>query len=79
MATRPDTPTACPACGGPRVASILYGLPAFSPELDRELNEGRVVLGGCCVSGDDPKWQCADCHHRWGRLRWPDPPDKSAS
>jgi hypothetical protein len=50
----------------------MYGLPEFSPELERELDEGRVVLGGCCVFGDDPEWQCTDCGHRWGRVEWPE-------
>jgi hypothetical protein len=74
MATRPEIPSECPACHEPRVATILYGLPDFSPELERELDAGRVVLGGCCVFGDDPEWQCLGCGHRWGHLEWPDPP-----
>jgi hypothetical protein len=65
-------PTECPACGGPRVASILYGLPDFSPELDRELDAGRIVLGGCIVCDDDPEWACEDCGHRWGSVGRPD-------
>ena len=30
-------------------------------ELKRDLAEGRVVLGGCCVSEHDPAWQCVEC------------------
>jgi hypothetical protein len=51
------------------VATILYGLPAFTPELDRVLKTEEVVLGGCIVSGDAPRWQCARCEHRWGKLK----------
>lgn len=54
-------PKKCPACGSSRIAEILYGMPAFSAKLERDLNAGRIVLGGCCVTNDDPKWQCADC------------------
>lgn len=54
-------PTKCPACGSSRIAEILYGLPAFSAKLKKDLNAGRIVLGGCCETNDDPKWQCADC------------------
>jgi hypothetical protein len=50
------------------VARILYGLPHFTPELDRELEEGRVVLGGCIVSEDSCQWECLGCHHRWNEL-----------
>ena len=51
----------CPSCGSNKIANILFGMPAFSEELENDLKEGRVVLGGCCVSDDDPSWQCADC------------------
>ena len=54
-------PRRCPRCGSARVAEVLWGLPAGSPELDRDLEAGRVVLGGCCVGDDDPAWECADC------------------
>lgn len=54
-------PRRCPACGSARVATILWGLPAGSPALDRDLEAGRVALGGCCVGDDDPAWACADC------------------
>lgn len=54
-------PRKCPACGSKRIARILYGLPAFSDELQRDLEEGKITLGGCCIRDDDPVWQCADC------------------
>ncbi len=43
------------------MASILYGMPTFSEKLQRELDEGRTTLGGCCVSEDDPAWECSQC------------------
>ena len=73
MVQRPDMPSVCPACQSPRVARILYGLPHFTPELEKELDEGRVVLGGCCIFGDDPEWHCVECRHRWGRIMLADP------
>jgi len=36
-------------------------LPVFFPQLNKEMEEGKIVLGGCCKSDDDPTWQCADC------------------
>ena len=57
----PRKPEKCPACGSNRVADILYGLPDFSDELCAELDAGRTVLGGCCLTGDDPEWQCVEC------------------
>lgn len=54
-------PRKCPACSSHRVAIILYGMPAFSAKLEKDLNAGRIILGGCCITDDDPEWQCADC------------------
>jgi hypothetical protein len=61
-----DKPDICPKCGSERVADILYVLPIFSDELERKLDAGEVVLGGCVVTGDDPSWHCVECGHRWG-------------
>jgi uracil-DNA glycosylase len=54
-------PKICPVCKSKRIASYMYGLPAFSDKLEKDLNEGRIVLGGCCISGDDPMYMCSDC------------------
>jgi len=62
-------PRECPRCGSDRIARVLYGLPDFSEELKRDLDAGRVVLGGCCVTGRDPAWQCAKCAVRIYRKR----------
>jgi len=26
-----------------------------------DIHAGKVALGGCCISDDDPVWECADC------------------
>ncbi|MDM7912316.1 MAG: hypothetical protein QUS09_04390 [Methanotrichaceae archaeon] len=54
-------PQRCPKCLGTRIARVLYGHPCMSADLQRALKNGTVVLGGCCLTGDDPKWQCTDC------------------
>jgi hypothetical protein len=54
-------PKKCPACRSHRIAEIIYGLPEFSAKLEKDLSSGRIILGGCCTSDDDPEWQCADC------------------
>ncbi len=55
----------CPSCASDKVARIEYGLPAMSDKLDRDLQSGKVVLGGCCVEIGDPKWCCTACGHKW--------------
>jgi hypothetical protein len=54
-------PKKCPKCGHSPVASILYGMPAYDEELEGKLEDKSLVLGGCVVGYDDPKWQCANC------------------
>ena len=53
----------CPKCGSENIASIVFGFP--SPEMIEELNSDKIVLGGCCVTEDDPEWHCKDCEHDW--------------
>lgn len=43
----------CPWCGSKDTARILYGMPAMNGELERRIKSGKVVLGGCCVTGAD--------------------------
>ena len=57
----------CPECGSNNIAEILWGLPAFTDELKKCLDEGKVVLGGCCISDDDPRYQCNECMSTFGR------------
>lgn len=56
-----DAKYICPHCGSKNTARILYGLPAFSPQMEKKLNEGRLYLGGCCIMGNDPDRLCNDC------------------
>jgi hypothetical protein len=60
VATREPT-VACPRCGSPTVAKILYGYPAFSQKLQADLDAGRVVLGGCVVWEGRPDHACTSC------------------
>ncbi len=46
-------PQKCPECGSLRVVKIVYGYPA--PETFHEAENGKIALGGCCITGDDPK------------------------
>jgi hypothetical protein len=67
----------CPQCGSAKVVQIQYGLPHFTPELKEAVRRGEVVLGGCVISPDSPKWACRDCGQRFGKLRENGPASKS--
>ena len=62
-------PSKCPKCGSGRIASILYGLPAFSEKLEKDLEARKIVLGGCCIIDDDPVWKCTDCNAMFYKRR----------
>jgi len=36
-------------------------MPAMDDKLQQDLDNGKVVLGGCCLTENDPQWQCVDC------------------
>lgn len=51
---RKTKPRKCPKCGSLKIARIVYGLVDFTPDLDKELKERKVVLGGCVI--EEAKW-----------------------
>lgn len=56
----------CPHCGSHNIAEILWGMPVYSDEFQKALDEGKVVLGGCCVSFDSAKYYCNVCETEFG-------------
>lgn len=54
-------PFKCPICGSKKIATYLRGMPLFSKKLQKDIDEGRIILGGCIVSGDDAFCICTDC------------------
>lgn len=54
-------PRKCPECGVSEIATIVYGNPALTKDLETQLSEGRIVLGGCTFERDAPSWQCVAC------------------
>lgn len=60
----------CPKCSSPQVAEILFGLPSDIQGIQGRLDSGDLILGGCDVSADSPKWHCRECNHEWGVSEW---------
>lgn len=66
---QPATPPSCPKCKG-KLIPIAYGYP--SEEMFREAQEGRIALGGCIISGNNPEWRCNACGHEFRSIDWDD-------
>jgi len=57
----PKNPSICPVFGSIKIAKYLWGMPLFSKKLQKDIDEGKIILGGCCISDDDPFCICTDC------------------
>ena len=60
----------CPYCGSKNTARYIYGYPLYDEKMQRKLNDGKWVLGGCCISSVEidgrqvdtmPGRKCNDC------------------
>ena len=46
----------CPACGNEdSIREIIWGMP------DGEPDPSKYLVGGCCISDDDPTHECIEC------------------
>ena len=39
------------------------------PDTVEEAEKGKVMLGGCCVTDDDPDWHCKECEYEWSKAQ----------
>ena len=51
-------PIKCPSCGHRPVGTILWGDPDMTLQLRDLMDAGKIIIGGCCLSPDDPTWEC---------------------
>ena len=56
----------CPNCGKSWIAKIFWGYPADIESMEESLEKKVIILGGCLVTNNDPRWECNDCNHQWG-------------
>jgi len=60
-------PRKCLECGG-KVATILYGMPNMENlQLQKDLDDKKVILRGCCQPLGGAVWQCVDCNTQYSR------------
>jgi len=51
----------CPHCGSDRVAKALYGVNEIDDTLQEEINEEKVLLGGCMRLPHSFDYYCINC------------------
>ncbi len=54
-------PGKCPSCGFKPMGVILYGMPIPTEQYYRDVESGKLIVGGCSLTDDDPKWECRNC------------------
>jgi hypothetical protein len=57
----------CPNCDKSSISEIFWGYPADIDSMKESLDKKEIVLGGCLVTDNDPKYECNDCNHQWGQ------------
>ena len=55
----------CPFCGKRHTIPIQYGMPTHEAFLNEQA--GKIKLGGCIISEDNPSRYCKDCHKSFGK------------
>lgn len=56
----------CPDCASNDILPITYGTPPLSgSRLQRAIEKQEIILGGCFLCGDAPKYACRACGHRF--------------
>lgn len=60
----------CPECGSKNIAEILYGLMMMSVKLEKQIEKGEVVLGGCCIEEYNFSRHCNNCGMKFLKRRW---------
>jgi len=63
----------CPRCGSKETATILWGMPVMTQELQDKLDKKEVVLGGCRISTSAPTHHCNSCGKDFGGSYFAEP------
>lgn len=58
---------ACPKCESKNTCPFFYGYPVDVEKWKRDLDSGKIALGGDVLMPDDPKWFCNECKNEWGK------------
>lgn len=55
-------PNVCAVCKSPNIVPVVYGYPLYAnTNLDSQIKEGSIIMGGCVGFYNMPDWICKDC------------------
>lgn len=66
----------CPKCNSKNIGNYLYGYPDFNEKMQKKIDEGKIIIRGCCINGGEPLYHCNECKHDWGELEIKISPDE---
>ena len=55
----------CPKCSSDNLAEFLYGMPVNGPELENDLENNKIILGGCSILENAPNFRCNESEYEW--------------
>ena len=55
----------CPKCSSVNIAEFLYGMPVNTPDLEDDLKDNKMILGGCVQRPESPDYHCNQCEYEW--------------
>ena len=58
----------CLKCNGENIAEISYGY-STGDVLEESAKFDKIILGGCSIESNTPRWHCNDCKYRCGIAR----------
>jgi len=51
----------CSKCDSSNIGKYLYGLVHPDEKMEVKIDKGEIILGGCMISEDSPKYHCLKC------------------
>jgi hypothetical protein len=58
----------CPKCDSVSVCEIIYGYINIDDEIEKQVKEKKIRLGGCVIGNYTPQYNCNKCNYEWGHV-----------
>lgn len=55
----------CPKCGKGSFSKLLWGMPAFTEKLQKDIESGKIRLAGCLIDEKPARYYCKFCKNKF--------------